>query len=124
MDPKEYGCKSCNILAHSDSLSAVQGEIKDNLEEYNKGVFSFLMTGHECFRRITLHDSHHFSVEQQITVTIVPNLGDPSDWSALIINDCGTPTTATPPWKISSVQNSDVSFYAIKDHRFEWMDLG
>ena len=89
---------------------AVQQQSMDHkVDEHNRNIYTRDVAGVEQCRRVNLHGSRFFSVEQRIT--FYPYLTGAHSWSGIVLNDCGVRSEGSP-W-INQGYKSSAHFYPL-----------
>src|SRR5207237_1012161 len=78
-------------------VSSTRVQLARYCEEYLPNMLLCNRPGTELCRRVNIHGSTYFSVEQ--LVTFIPYGTEKGSWSAMILNDSGEPSDSSP-WHI------------------------
>jgi hypothetical protein len=85
----------CDLL--HGRIGSTRAQLERYCEDYLPNMLLHSRPGTEQCRRVNLHGSTYFSVEQQ--VTFIPYATEKGSWSAIILNDSGEPSDLSP-WHI------------------------
>lgn len=91
-----------------------QQQIDAQLRSYHRELYTLRFSGRDVYRHVTVHDSHHFSVEQQMTMHVSLKK---TGWDCLLFTDIGI-SASKPPWLLSGCPNDSVQFYSIHERRY------
>lgn len=102
------------LFSAAFSSTERQKWIDAQVKSYHQGLYTLRFSGRDVYRHVTVHDSHHFSVEQQMTMHICPkNRG----WDCIILTDIGIPASK-PPWLLPGCSDDSVQFYSVHERRY------
>jgi hypothetical protein len=107
-----YGSTSLGLFSHT--IGERQYKIDDYCRRYCTDLLTRNDIGFSQCRKVNLHGTHFFSVEQEITLIV--HRQTQQGWSGILLNDCGVDARSSAPWLGRGPGHSNVKFFPLAGH--------